>query len=254
MMLSKITRAALRYVLAAGVLLFGAVHAHAGECGERYFAPGDHENMRPLRQPHSMFKGWLVGAKAGKPDDQRSVAASYEAGYLVSACPHKAAYWYDKAAQGGDQLAREWTARHQVLERLMAGPECVDDQCFGNRKGDVRVAMFFAGPMGHYFAPVTINGVTETGMIDTGASHIAMSEEMAQRFGIAQLPATAGRGHTANGIINTRSITVPLLSISGMEMRDVRVSIGISGPMLIGMSFLSRVSVKMENGRLALSR
>ncbi len=62
-------------------------------------------------------------AKAGNAMEQRNVAVSYDAGYLVAACPEKAHFWYQKAAGNGDQIARKWLARYDKFEEIHDGPE-----------------------------------------------------------------------------------------------------------------------------------
>lgn len=57
--------------------------------------------------------------------EQRNVAVSYDAGYLVNACPEKAHYWYQKAANKGDQIAQDWLARFNKLKAMHDGPEFI---------------------------------------------------------------------------------------------------------------------------------
>lgn len=107
----------------------------------------------------------------------------------------------------------------------------------------------------HFYAPLTINGRTVRGLIDTGASNIAMSAGTAKSFGIDHSGGKAGATSTANGKVATALVTVPLIEVAGIKVRNVPVSIGISGEeVLIGMSFLSRVSVLMGTGTLTMSQ
>ena len=108
--------------------------------------------------------------------------------------------------------------------------------------GPRHAASFVAAANNHYFAPVTINGVTEQGMIDTGASTIAMSPESAKHFGIDASHGKQQQFQTANGKTIDSVITVPKIQVGGLVLRNVMVSVGSSGPILIGMSsdFLSR--------------
>jgi clan AA aspartic protease (TIGR02281 family) len=228
--------------------------AHGTECTDHYFSPTDQDNQYPLRRPHKEFASAMQGAKAGNVTDQLNMAAFYEAGYLVAKCTEKAAYWYSLAAKTGSKPAIEWVKQNEALNKLMQGPECIGDSCFGAKKEGRNFAVFYAGHNGHYFAPLTINGITATGMIDTGASAIAMSEEMARKFGLDAQSGTVGQAMTANGIVATKNIVVPELDVSGIKLRDVRVSIGISGGILIGMSFLRRVSIAMTPGMMTISK
>lgn len=92
-------------------------------CEEVYFAPDDHNHEYPLQMPHPEFMKSYKRAKAGNVMEQRNVAVSYDAGYLVNVCPEKAHYWYQKAAQNKDQIAQDWLARHNKFKAIHDGPE-----------------------------------------------------------------------------------------------------------------------------------
>ena len=77
---------------------------------------------------------------------------------------------------------------------------------------------------------------------------------MAKSFGINYSDGKTGQASTANGKVATTLVTVPLIEVAGIKVRNVPVSIGISGEMLIGMSFLSRVNVSMGSGTLTMSK
>lgn len=238
-------------LLACSPFLFPVAQA---ACKDRYFAPEDVENAHPLKQPHTEFIAIERAAVAGDASAIRSLAAAYDAGYLVSKCPEKAAKWYGRAANSGDSIARRWMETNEAIAKLSAGPECIGAYCSDKGDRPAHIATFYAGPNGHYFAPLTINGVTVTGLIDTGASAIAISQESARAFGIDKLPATGGIASTANGNVTTTNVVVASVTVSGITLRDVRVSIGISGPPLIGMSFLGRLRMRMAEGTLTMSR
>ncbi|HEY0847382.1 MAG TPA: retropepsin-like aspartic protease [Noviherbaspirillum sp.] len=227
--------------------------AHAA-CDNYYFAPDDPDNLRALKRPHPEFSTMLQKANAGDASASRSIAASYEVGYLVSQCTERAAQWYGRAARAGDDIARRWVADREAVARLTAGPECAGRYCRDTVEGQLHAATVYSGPNGHYFAPITINGITATGLIDTGASSIAVSRELAHKWGIDKLPSEEGTAQTANGSIATTNVTVPTVSISGITLNNVRVSIGIAGPPLIGMSFLGRLRLQMGGGTLTMSR
>ncbi|HZW21936.1 retropepsin-like aspartic protease [Noviherbaspirillum sp.] len=238
-------------MLAACAMLFQTAHA---ACENQFFAPDDNGNARPLNRPHAEFAAALRAANAGNATAARNLAVSYEAGYLVSRCEERAAYWYGKAARGGDQEAKRWMEEHEALARMASGPECVGAYCSGNADGRGHVAMFYAGRHGHYFAPLTINGITVEGLIDTGASSIAMSTETARKLGIDKLPGKSGSVQTANGLLTAEHVVVPEVTISGITLHDVRVAIGTTGETLIGMSFLGRLQLRMGGGVLSMSR
>jgi len=99
--------------------------AATAECEDVYFSPDDHNHERSLPQPHLELAKSIKRAKAGNAMEQRNVAVSFEAGYLVNACREKARYWYEKAAQNGDQIAQEWITRDNRLQAIHDGPEFI---------------------------------------------------------------------------------------------------------------------------------
>ena len=239
------------FILAVAYALCGQA---ATECSEEYFSPDDYGNTVALERPHKEFTRKLRAARAEVSSGARSLAVAYEAGYLVCRCEEKANFWFRKAALAGDEIAKAWLEKHEALDSLRSGPECFDDYCFGNDKKELRIATLYAGQNGHYFAPVTINGVTIVGIIDTGASMIAMSEEAARRFGLAYQSGDKVAAMTANGKVVNATITVPSITVAGLTLRNVKVAVGITGNILIGMNFLGRVRMQMGAGRLVVEK
>lgn len=240
-------------IVAHGIGLGLAV---AGECDGRYLAIDDDGREYAVQRPARKFAEMLEKAKAGDSLERRKLAMSYDAGYLVSRCHAKAVYWYGKAAESGDEIAQRWLARNAAFEALRAGPECIAESCAGSNSAESRVAVLYANASrgNHYFAPLTINGRTFQGMIDTGASTVAMSAEMAKKYGIGSAGGKSGLSSTANGSITTTQVTVALIDVAGIKLRNVPVSIGISDGILIGMSFLSRVDISTGSGTMTLSK
>lgn len=210
----------------------------------------------PLGRPSEAFASLHSAAKGGDAKAQRSLAVSYETGYLVAACSKKASYWYEKAAAAGDAFAQDWLSRHKKFSAMVAGAECSGESCFDSNSSENRTAILYANAHKgeHYFAPLTINGHTVEGLIDTGASDVAMSVETARQLEIDVSGGKTGQSATANGNIATTRIVVPLVEVAGVKLRNVRVTVGITGAPLIGMSFLSRVDMTMGTGVLAMKK
>lgn len=95
------------------------------DCEEVYFSTDDLNHEHPLLKPHAEFMKSYKLAKAGDAKEQRNVAISYDTGYLVTACPEKAYYWYREAAQNGDQIAQDWLARFDNFKAIHDGPEFI---------------------------------------------------------------------------------------------------------------------------------
>lgn len=230
--------------------------AAGAECDGKYLAIDQHGKEYTVARPLAPLAETLRQAKAGVPLEQRRLAVNYEAGYLVSRCYEKAVYWYAKAAASGDDGAKQWLSKNKSVAQ-QASPECAEEGCSGSNGDENRVAVLYSNSSksNHFYAPLSINGRTVQGLIDTGASNIAMSAEIAKSFGINHSGGKAGAASTANGKVATTIVTVPLIEVAGIKARNVPVSIGISGEeVLIGMSFLSRVSLSMGSGTLTMSK
>ena len=201
------------------------------------------------------FKSSLKQALKGNAIEQRNVAASYEAGYQVERCFPKAHYWYKKSAEQGDEIARQWIERNSGLVELMQGGECIGAACnvkgvdYGTT-GTVR-----AGDDGHFYALLTVNGKSIRGMIDTGASVVALNADAAAELGIDFSQGLQSTTGTANGAMDNRIVTVPALAVAGVGMDNVQVSCCINSAVsLIGMSFLSRVRLSVTGNTLTIQK
>lgn len=112
---------------------------------------------------------------------------------------------------------------------------------------------------GHFVGTFRINGRTERGLVDTGASTIAINLSTARRLGLSQSAlAFTARVSTANGVVEAAPATLSRIEIGGISVRDVQALVlpdkALSGT-LIGMTFLSRLSsYRVEDGALHLVR
>ncbi|HXV31792.1 MAG TPA: TIGR02281 family clan AA aspartic protease [Sinorhizobium sp.] len=110
---------------------------------------------------------------------------------------------------------------------------------------------------GHFIGTFRINGRSEVGLVDTGASMIAINTSAARRFGIGvgSLSFDA-RAQTANGVVEAAHVSLDRVEIGGILLKNVDAMVlpdkALSGT-LVGMSFLSRLSsYRVENGALHL--
>ena len=245
----RIARAAL---LAA--LSFSGAIAQAQSCGpERYFDPKDTDNATALAKPHREFRNTHAAATRGIAAEERNLAVFYESGYLVTACPEKAAYWYAKAAGHGDELAKAWMARHASLENVRNRLECFGDACLAAPGGGVQRTVLQSGPGGGYTATVTINGRTVQGLVDTGATYVSMSSRTANELGVAYASGRRVQLRTANGVAPGRAIVLDSVRVGNITLERVEAVVGEADhPLLIGMSFLSRLSISTNGTGLTL--
>jgi aspartyl protease family protein len=121
------------------------------------------------------------------------------------------------------------------------------------QKTEVRLQQDFSG---HYFTDVKINGRSVRMLVDTGATNVALSGDMARKLGIAYAKGQRGRSSTAGGIVNSYYVRVNKLSMHGITRYNVPVNV-IEGAHpdipLLGMSFLSQLKIQQDNGELVIS-
>jgi len=201
------------------------------------------------------FAKSLKRAIKGDVVEQRNIAVSYDAGYLVKPCFANAYFWYQQAANQGDEISAKWVARNNILIALLNGPECAGAGCHATGISYDTSGTAHAEENGHYFAPLTINGKTIRGLIDTGASIIALNTEGAIELGIDFSQGDKSATSTANGSMVNRIVTVPSLTVAGVRMDNVQVSCCINSPdSLIGMSFLSRVRFSVADNTMSIQK
>jgi pilus assembly protein CpaB len=117
--------------------------------------------------------------------------------------------------------------------------------------GTVRIPVDASG---HFYPAVTINGMPVRFMADTGATLVALSLKDAQKIGIdPQSLQFTGKANTANGSVQSASVTLPEITIEGIVLRDVRASCCVTGVSLLGMSALGQLGLEMKDGWMFLS-
>ncbi len=108
-------------------------------------------------------------------------------------------------------------------------------------------------PMGHYVATGSINGREVRFFLDTGATHVALSDSLARELDLARGAASPTR--TANGTITTYTTVLDQVKVGGIRIRDVTASINprMSGDeVLLGMSFLKHLELIQRGDQLLL--
>ncbi|WP_024459536.1 MULTISPECIES: TIGR02281 family clan AA aspartic protease [Marinimicrobium] len=106
---------------------------------------------------------------------------------------------------------------------------------------------------GHYVVPGQINGEEATFLLDTGATDVVVSQDLAERAGLR-----AGARQwamTANGRIEVRATRLERLELGTIQLRDVSASINPAmggDQVLLGMSALGQVEFRQQGDRLTL--
>jgi aspartyl protease family protein len=106
---------------------------------------------------------------------------------------------------------------------------------------------------GHYVATGLINGIEVTFLLDTGATHVAVSESLAQRAGLRK--GLSGSSMTANGMVRTWLTVIDEVRLGPILQRQVRASILPSmhgNEVLLGMSFLKHLELIQRGDRLII--
>lgn len=116
-----------------------------------------------------------------------------------------------------------------------------------------------ADAQGHYSGDFRINGRQVQGLIDTGATYVALNESFARRLGYTgnQLDFRYSVD-TANGKTKAAHVTLDRVEIGGISVRDVEAFVlkdGALSSTLVGMSFLRKLaSYSVADGSLSLKQ
>ncbi|MCB4812292.1 retroviral-like aspartic protease family protein [Methylovorus menthalis] len=121
----------------------------------------------------------------------------------------------------------------------------------GSQGGEVTLQR---GMDGHYRATALINGEKVDVLVDTGATGVAISSRTAERLGLSSH--VAARTTTANGDAVAYVTRLRSVKIGEVEAHDVAAMItpGLQGEALLGMSFLSRMDVRLFRGKMTIKQ
>ncbi|MFB9951669.1 TIGR02281 family clan AA aspartic protease [Rhizobium puerariae] len=110
-----------------------------------------------------------------------------------------------------------------------------------------------ADARGHFNGAFRINGRSVDGLVDTGASLVALNETTARKLGFgANSLDFRYTVNTANGGTEAARVTLDRIEIGGVRVRDIDAFVlrdkALSGT-LIGMSFLKKLRTFQVEGR-----
>ncbi len=110
---------------------------------------------------------------------------------------------------------------------------------------------------GHFYAVLTVNGTDVRFMTDTGATNMVLSRQDARRIGLD--PDTlvyTGSASTANGTVRTARVTLDTVSLGPVTDRGFPawVNDGEMDGSLLGMDYLRRFRISIEDDKMVLSR
>jgi aspartyl protease family protein len=107
---------------------------------------------------------------------------------------------------------------------------------------------------GHYLAPGKINDIEVVFLLDTGATYVAVSQELAEQAGLRE-----GMPHitrTASGRVMSRETEIEQVQLGHITMHRVQAAIVPGMPdreVLLGMSFLKHLKLEQLGDELVIS-
>lgn len=107
---------------------------------------------------------------------------------------------------------------------------------------------------GHFVTEGWINGKATRFMVDTGATAVSLSQSEAERLGLDWKRAPMAQANTANGTVPAHILQLGTVRIGELVLNNVgAVVLPAQLPhVLLGNTFLSRVSMKRDNDTLKL--
>jgi aspartyl protease family protein len=114
--------------------------------------------------------------------------------------------------------------------------------------------MLKRGLDGHYRSEALINGEKFNVLVDTGATGVTISESVADKLNLKSNDAI--QTNTANGNSVGYMVRIESIQLGGVMAKNVSAMIapGLEGDVLLGMSFLSRMDVRLYRGEMTIKQ
>lgn len=119
-----------------------------------------------------------------------------------------------------------------------------------------RSVTLYPDSRGHFMTIGSVNAIPVRFLVDSGATKVILPAAEAKRLGIDYSRAERGLTMTANGPVGVFHLVLRSVKIGELELKDVAAEIN-EAPMaeaLLGMSFISRVSMRRDGPQLTLSQ
>lgn len=135
-----------------------------------------------------------------------------------------------------------------------AGLPSVETQPRASYLTGVRAVQVPMDKSGHFSASFRVNGRTIKGLIDTGATLVAINQSMARTIGLKLRASDFSHSvQTANGSTKAAYVKLARIEIGSITVRDVEAFVledsALSGT-LIGMSFMSKLNSYKVKGQV----
>ena len=139
-----------------------------------------------------------------------------------------------------------------LILRLGAAPTSLASS--GDRGGGNRELELKADAGGHFLTEGWVNGKPTRFMVDTGATAVTLSQAEAERLGLDWRRAPMGQANTANGTVPVHTLQLGTVRVGDLVINNVgAVVLPAQLPhVLLGNTFLSRVSMKRDNDTMKL--
>jgi len=110
---------------------------------------------------------------------------------------------------------------------------------------------------GMYYTKGTINGKSTSFLVDTGATHVAMSGRKARSLGIDYKKGIRSRVQTASGVVEAWQVSLGTVNVGGIKLNNVTGTV-IAGDhpseVLLGNSFLRHTRIEQAGSVLEISK
>jgi aspartyl protease family protein len=123
--------------------------------------------------------------------------------------------------------------------------------------GENASVSLWADPRGFFYADGTINGYPVRFLVDTGATTIAISSDLARRIGIELSDGQPWIANTAGGMARMVRIKLDRVSVGDIALRDVDAGVILGSHPdvpLLGMSFLGEVDMVRKGDQMELKK
>jgi aspartyl protease family protein len=209
-----------------------------------------------LRYLAVLFVAGLVNAAQAAPDVRVVGLFSNRAVVLIDGRQHVL-----QAGQGGQEGVRLLAADSESALLEIDGHE-VEARLDGRvtarkRTAEVQEVQVWRNNAGMYTTVGSINGLTVSFLVDTGASQVALNADEARRLGIdfrvSGTPTSVG---TASGVVRAWAVTLDTVKVGSLELHNIgAVVLEGSSPQhaLLGMTYLGRLEID-NDGRLMTLR
>lgn len=123
-----------------------------------------------------------------------------------------------------------------------------------NNLGNGSAVILKRGLDGHYRSEALINDTKVNVLVDTGATGVAISQNVADKLQLKSINAI--RTNTANGDSIGYMVRLESVKLGGVSANNVAAMIapGLDGDVLLGMSFLGRMDVRLYKGEMTIKQ